>query len=115
MLFITEDATVACQHVRGIVTNKPSQNWFTIQGRSVLVEIDPEGRQIKGCPNVNVGIRPCVTTLQVITGYSNLIRVGNKRVALDTVTGLTDGTPPGLVRYEVKNAGQPFVQESPAS
>jgi hypothetical protein len=113
MFFITEDATVVCQHERGIVQNVPSQDWVTIQNRSVLVENDPEGRAIKGCPNVNVGIRPCVTTLPVIVGYSDLIHVDGRRLCLDTVTGLTDGTPPGLVRYKVNDPGQPFVQEAP--
>jgi hypothetical protein len=60
---------------------------------------------------MGVGIRPFLTTLKVTAGYSNLIRIGGKRLCLDTVTGLTDGTPPGLVKYKVNNAGQPFVQE----
>ena len=112
MLFLTEDAVVVCQHERGIVQNVPSQNWLTIANRRVLVEVDPEGRTIKGCPNYGVGIRPCITTLKVISGYSNLIRIGGRRLCLDTVNGLTDGTPPGLVLYKVNDAGQPFVQET---
>jgi hypothetical protein len=47
----------------------------------------------------------------VTAGYSDLIRINGKRVCLDTVTGLTDGTPPGLVKYKVNNAGQPSVRE----
>lgn len=112
MFVLTEDAVVACLHERGIVQNVPSQDWLTIAKRRVLVEIDPEGRTIKGCPNFGVGIRPCVTTLKVISGYSNLIRIGGRRLCLDTVHGLTDGTPPGLVMYKVNAAGQPFVQEA---
>lgn len=112
MLFITEDAVIVCQHERGIIKNVPSQDWLTIAERRVLVEVDPEGRTIKGCPNMGVGIRPCVTTLKVITGYSDWIRIGGQRLCLDTVTGLTDGTPPGLVKYKVNDAGQPFVQEA---
>lgn len=112
MFFITEDAVVVCQHELGIVQNAPSQNWVTVASRRVLVEVDPEGRNIKGCPNFGVGIRPCLTTLKVTAGYSNLIRINGKRLCLDTVTGLTDGTPPGLVKYKVNAAGQPFVQEA---
>ena len=112
MLFITEDAVIVCQHETGRVSNAPSQDWVTIAERRVLVEVDPEGRSIKGCPNMGVGIRPCVTTLKVITGYSSFIRVGGRSVRLDTVTGLTDGTPPGLVKYKVNAAGQRFVQEA---
>jgi hypothetical protein len=95
------------------VQNVPSQNWVTIKGRRVLVENDPEGRSIVGCTNVNpvLGIRPCLTTLKVTAGYSDLIRIDGKRVCLDTVTGLTDGSPPGTVKYKVNDAGQPFVRE----
>jgi len=109
MLFLTEDAKVVCQHELGIVQNVPTQNWLTIGQRRVLVEIDPEGKTIKGCPNMGVGIRPCVTTLKVTAGYSEFLRVDGHRICLDTVTGLTDGTPPGLVKYKVNNAGQQFV------
>ena len=111
MFFITEDAVVVCKHELGIVENVPSQDWVTIATRRVLVEVDPEGRAIKGCPNYGLGIRPCVTTLKVQKGYSDLIRIGDKRICLDTVTGLTDGTPPGLVKYKVNVQGQPFVEE----
>jgi hypothetical protein len=111
MLILTEDAVIVCQHELGIVQNVPSQNWVTIGGRRVLVEPDPEGRTIKGCPNIGVGIRPCLTTLKVTAGYSDLIRINGQRACLDTVTGLTDGTPPGLVKYKVNDAGQPSVGE----
>jgi hypothetical protein len=33
-------------------------------------------------------------------------------VCLDAVTGLTDGTPPGIVKYKVRNAGQRLVGAS---
>jgi hypothetical protein len=111
MFFLTEDAVVVCQHELGIVQNVPSQSLVTIANRRVLVENDPEGRTIKGCPNMGLGIRPCLTTLKATAGYSDLIRIDGRRVCLDTITGLTDGTPPGLVKYKVNNAGQPFVQE----
>ncbi|HYY58708.1 MAG TPA: hypothetical protein VE842_15345 [Pyrinomonadaceae bacterium] len=111
MFLLTEDAIVVCKHELGIVKNVPSQDWVTIGERRVLVEIDPEGRTIAGCPMYGVGIRPCVTTLKVQAGYSDWIRVDGRRVCLDTITGLTDGTPPGTVKYKVNNAGQPFVEE----
>ncbi len=44
-------------------------------------------------------------------GYSEWLRIGGKRVCLDTVTGLTDGTPPGTVKYEVRDPGQRLVEE----
>jgi hypothetical protein len=111
MLVITEDAIVVCKHEMGKVSNKPSQSLVTIMGRKVLVETDPEGREISGCPNVGAAIKPCMITLRVKKGYSELIRVDNKRLCLDSVRGLTDGTPPGTVEYKVNDPGQHFVSE----
>ena len=111
MLILNEDALLVCKHEVGRITNKPSQDFVTIEKRRILVEADPVGRDIKGCPVVPPIGRPCVTTLIVHTGYSDWLRVGGKRICLDTITGFTDGTPPGVVKYKVNFAGQEFVSE----
>ena len=111
MKFLTEGAVLVCAHEAGIVQNEPSQSWATINKKRILVEPDPVGRKIVGCPNVGPAIKPCAVTLVVKEGYSSFIRIGGRRVCLDTVTGLTDGTPPGTVRYKVRSAGQEFVSE----
>jgi hypothetical protein len=111
MLVLTEDAGLFCKHGPGKVSIIATQEFVTIDGRKVLVETDPEGRPISGCPNV-VPFKPCLTTLVVDKGYSEFIRVENRRLCLDTVTGFTDGTPPGVVKYEVRYAGQKFVLET---
>ncbi len=118
MRLLTEDAVMVCAHVKGHVRLEPSQKLVRIEGRLALVEKDPEGRPIKGCPNINIGIKPCTHTLAVKAGYSDLVRIDGRRVCLDTVTGLTDGTPPGVVKYLVrgdtaKEAGQIFIEEVP--
>lgn len=109
MRIITEDALVVCKHELGTVSNKPSQNLVTIAKRKILVDNDPEGRSIAHCPNVGITIKPCTTTLKVDAGYSEFIRINGKRVCLDTVTGLTDGTPPMTVKYHVRQPGQEWV------
>lgn len=111
MHWLTEDAKLVCKHEMGKVQIVPSQNLVFVNGRRVLVEIDPEGKAIAGCPNYGPTIKPCTATLRVMTGYSNLLRVGGRKISLDTVTGLTDGTPPGTVLYEVRNPGQQLVRE----
>jgi|SRR6267378_2074040 len=111
MLVLTEDAGLFCKHGPGKVSIIATQELVTIDGRKVLVEIDPQGRPISGCPSV-VPFKPCLTTLVVDKGYSEFIRVENRRLCLDTVTGFTDGTPPGIVKYEVRYAGQTFVSET---
>lgn len=113
MLWLTEDARLVCKHELGIVDIARSQEWVTVEGRSVLVDDDPESRSIDGCPNINppAGMRACKNTLRVQRGYSDLLRVDGSRVCLDTVLGLTDGTPPGTVEYKVRHAGQDLVSE----
>jgi hypothetical protein len=113
MKLLTEDALIVCTHELGIVDIAATQTLVTIGRRRVLVEIDPEGRSIHGCPNVGPGIKACLTTLVVKEGYSDLLRIGGKRVCLDTVTGFTDGTPPGSVKYKVNKPGQDLVKEAP--
>jgi hypothetical protein len=112
MLILTEDAVLVCTHELGRVGIKATQNLVTVDGRSVLVETDPEGRPISHCPNYGPTIKPCTTTLKVVVGYSDFVRVQGRRVCLDTVKGLTDGTPPGTIEYKVRSAGQEFVSEA---
>lgn len=109
MQVITQDAIVACDHQNGLVALAPSQTLVYINGRNVLVEPDPVGKPIAGCPNVGPTIKPCTTTLPVSAGYSDLARVDGRRICLDGVTGLTDGMPPGSVKYSVKTSGQNLV------
>jgi hypothetical protein len=110
MRLLTEAATLKCQHM-GAVANVPSQQWVRIGGRRVLVENDPEGRDIDRCPNRGPeGIKPCTNTLLVHEGYSTFVRIDGHAVCLDDLWGLTDGTPPGAVRYTVLDAGQDFVE-----
>lgn len=110
MRTLTEDAILLCDH-GGQVKVIARQSWVTINKRRVLVQDDPEKRTIGGCPNTNplLGLKPCTNTLPVIQGYSVFVKIDGNPVCLDTVTGMTDGTPPGLVKYTVKNPGQTLV------
>jgi hypothetical protein len=111
MLWLTEDAVIVCAHELGQIVNEPTQNITTVEGRRVLVAKDPEGRSIRGCPNVGAAIRPCLHTLAVKKGYSTWITVEGHSVCLDTLSGLTDGTPPATVLYKARHAGQSIVGE----
>ena len=111
MLWLTEDAVLVCRHQLGRVANLPSQSLVTVQRRRVLIAPDPEGRAITGCPNYGPAIKPCTTTLKVDAGYSGWIRIGGQSVCLDAVTGLSDGTPPGIIKYLVNAAGQEWVRQ----
>ena len=109
MLLLTELAVLCCKHENGIVRQDESQKFVTIDHKRVLVEPDPEHRPIVGRPNYGINMKPCTMTLKVSEGYSTFVRIGEHHVCLDTVTGLTDGTPPGIVKYKVRTPGQQFV------
>ena len=111
MKLLTEEAVLVCDHENGIVDVAATQNLVTIDGRAVLVDNDPEGCPIAGCPNTGAMIKPCTTTLKVKKGYSEFVQIDGKPVCLDTVTGLTDGTPPGVVDYKVRHPGQDWVEQ----
>ncbi len=111
MRLLTQTAVLVCTHELGIVGIAAGQSLVRISKSKVLVETDPAQRPIAGCPNVGPGIKPCTSTLVVKKGYSDFIRIQGRRVCLDTVTGYTDGTPPGAVKYKVRTPGQEFVTE----
>jgi len=110
MLWLTQDATLVCGD-GGRVGIAPSQTLVRIKNRLALVSPDPQSRPIAGCPNANpsIGVKPCMTTLVVKEGYSTFVTIGGRAVCLDTVTGLTDGSPAGSVNYSVVDPGQRLV------
>lgn len=109
MEWLRLDSVVKCEH-DGRVANEASQSWVTVGGVPVLVEADPEGRSIAACPNYGPVVKPCAKTLKVRVGYSALVRVDGKPAVLSNLDGLTDGTPPGLVHYTLRDARQRFVR-----
>ncbi len=109
MKILTLNAKLTCKHVTGIVRLDNTQSMVRISGHPVLVAIDPELKRIDFCPNLGMNIKPCQLTLKVRQGYSSFIRIQGRQVCLDTVIGLTDGTPPGTVDYMVRFPGQTFV------
>jgi hypothetical protein len=111
MDLLTEDAVLCCAHELGLVGVVPGQRLVRIEQRPVLVATDPEQRPIVGCPMYGPTVKPCTQTLKVQVGYSALLRIDGRRVCLDTVTGLTNGTPPGTVKYRVRSPGQSLVRE----
>lgn len=111
MLLVTETARVVCAHELGAVQGVATQALVSVGGRRVFVEGDLESKPVAGCPNTNAsaGMKPCTTTLKAMAGHSNLVSIEGRRVCLDVLTGLTDGTPPAAVSYVVRTPGQEFV------
>ena len=113
MKVLTVDARLRCDHKTGNVKIEASQGLVTVEGRPILVYSDPEGKSIPDCSHSvpAAGILPCKLTLKARTGYSQFVRVGDRRICLDTVIGYTNGTPPSQVDYTVDDPGQGLVSE----
>jgi hypothetical protein len=106
MNLLSQDAVLVCDHASGIVGIVPTQEWVRVEGRLLLVDNNPEDRPIVGCPNYGATIKPCIKTLRVDQGYSRFLRIDDRSLCLDSVKGLTDGTPPMTVQYTVRSPGQ---------
>lgn len=109
MYWLTENAVLLCSHKLGVVSNTTTQHFVTIKHRRVLIESNPLNRPIGGCPNAGPTIKPCTSTVAVKEGYSRFIRIRGRRVCLSSISGMTDGTPPGNT-FSVNHPGQRLVR-----
>lgn len=115
MRVLTESAILRCDH-GGVVGLSPRQDWVRIEGRRLLVEDDPLGRPVRGCPMITPTTPACAVTVSVsqAPSYAAFVHVrsrGDKarRMCLDTTTGHTDWARLATVSYSVASPGQSFV------
>lgn len=111
-LAVTVEARLVCRHELGVVKLVNSQNWVRVGGAPLLIAPDPQGRSISGCPNFSIGIKPCLHTLAVRQGYSSFVSIDAKPVVRSALAGFTDGTPPGVIEYIVRDPAQSLVRIS---
>lgn len=105
---VTSSARIVCAH-GGQVTLIPKQATVTVQGAPVMRETDIIGSPIVGCAQPpSVSSKPCTVVVSVLPGGSApTVTAGGMPVHLDTLSGITDGVPPGTVM--VVSAGQATV------
>ena len=106
---VTSNATILCAH-GGRVTLMPKQTQVVIQGGPVLCEGDLIGSPIIGCLQVpSPSTKPCTTVVSTLPGSSSLkVTAAGRPVYVATLSGLTDGVPPGTIM--VVSPGQTVVQ-----
>lgn len=71
---------------------------LTVNGSKVLLKSGIAGKSVAGCQNAPppAGKKPCTQVSQVTTGEAIKLKVGGNGVILESsLTGVTDGTPPG--------------------
>jgi len=106
---VTSSAVILCAH-GGRVTLVPKQAGVTAGGAPVMCEGDLVGSPIVGCAQApSVATKPCTLVVSTLPGGSSLkASASGKPVHLDTLTGMTDGVPPGVIT--VVSPGQTIVQ-----
>lgn len=116
---LTEDAVLRCDH-GGTVGLAPRLDWITIVGRRLLVEDDPLGRPIHGCPMLTPTTPRCTRTITVdeTPSYAAFVtaRAGGddaRRLCLATATGRTNWALVATVSYSVASPGQALVVVGP--
>jgi hypothetical protein len=106
---VTSKATILCSH-GGKVQLVPKQMKVTAQGGPVLCEPDLVGAPIVGCAQPpSPSTKPCTLVVSTLPGSASLVAsVDGRPVYLATLSGLTDGVPPGAIT--VVDPGQTAAQ-----
>jgi hypothetical protein len=106
---VTATATILCAH-GGQVTLIPRQMIALAQGSPILCEPDLVGAPIIGCAQPpTIASKPCTTVISTIPGSTSLkVSVSGRPAYVATLSGITDGVPPGVIM--VVNPGQTLVQ-----
>jgi hypothetical protein len=106
---LTSNAVITCIH-GGQVTLIPKQSQVVIQGGAVLCEPDLTGALIVGCAQpASPGSKPCTTVITTLPGSTSLkVLVGGRPAYIATLSGVTDGVPPGALI--VTSPGQTVVE-----
>jgi hypothetical protein len=106
---VNANATIMCSH-GGRVVLIPRQMTVLAQGGPMMCEPDLVGAPIAGCAQPPTPLtKPCTTVVATFPGSTSLkAKVGGRPVYVATITGLTDGVPPGSL--VVVFPGQTVVQ-----
>src|SRR5690242_3991192 len=95
---LNSQAVVMCAH-GGQVMLIPRQISVLLQGAPAMCEPDLLGAPIVGCAlPPTPATKPCTTVVSTLPGSTSpRVTAGGRPVYLDTLSGVTDGVPPGVV------------------
>ncbi|MFE5587286.1 hypothetical protein [Kitasatospora sp. NPDC056531] len=104
---LTTASVLQCIH-GGQLTVPSNDTALTVDGQPVLLQSDLATATVVGCANTNAaaGQTPCLMVTAVLAGLSTKLTVRGQPVLLETAQGLTNGTPPAPVMWQVASAGQ---------
>jgi hypothetical protein len=89
---LTDSSSVGCGH--GAAIKLTTNSKLKVNGSAVVIQVGP---QIKAtdCGNGTGGGNKQCSTASPVGGTASKLKVGGFPVYLDTVSGTTDGNPPG--------------------
>ena len=92
---LTTGSDVQCGHKGAVQVSSSAK--LTIGGNAVLLTSGVMGSSVANCGTpISSTTAPCSTVLSVLpTSLAQKLTVGGLPVVLDTLSGLTDGKPPG--------------------
>lgn len=103
---LTVSSTVKCAHGGSVGLSSGAK--LSVGGKKVVLADDVPGTSISACPtpdDTNAPSTKC-RTVAAASGASTKLKVGGKPVALDSLSGTTDGTPPATgASISVADAG----------
>lgn len=74
-----------------------------VNGMFVILKESIVNMTVAGCSNpATPATNPCITVTSVTAGEATKLKVGGKAVILDTLHGVTNGTPPGMLAVKTK-------------
>jgi hypothetical protein len=111
-LIAVEGASVRCSHRLGRAKPRSSRAFLRIDGHPVLVRQDLAANGISWCPNYGVSVKPCTMTGPLANGFSSFVFADGRPVAFVQAVGPTDGVPPGVTTYSIRDPGQDLVGAS---
>jgi hypothetical protein len=98
---ITEASIVTCIH-QAPIQLRASQHKLTVDGHAVILQRDLLGAVVDQCPNTAGA--PCTKIISIGSGISTDLVVDGEPAMLETAIGLTDGSPPAPIMWQVLSA-----------
>jgi hypothetical protein len=92
---LTTDSTIDCGHEGTVGTSSAAK--LRVDGARVLVETGIAGKTISNCTQTGGPPTPCSAVVAITSGRATKLTAGGQPVMLDTLTGTTNGGPPGAL------------------
>jgi hypothetical protein len=92
---LTTGSTVTCTHGGKVATGSTAK--LKVNGLPVLLAAGVSERAVTTCPVVddpNTSTTKCRKVATILKAPAAKLKVGGQAVILDTLTGMTNGTPP---------------------